>query len=57
MNDADGPAVAQTVYTELMKNNMWDPDAVPYALDLAVCELRKRGLAPERWAPYVHMGA
>lgn len=57
MNDEDGPIVAKTLYSELMKNDMWDPDAIPFALDLAVRKLRKSGVPPYRWAPYIHMGA
>ena len=57
MNDEDGPFIAKVVYEELVKNNHLDLTAVPYALDLAVQKLRKTGVPPHRWAPYIHMGA
>ena len=56
MKDEDGPFIARKVYQELMKSEHLDPDAIPYALDLAVQSLRKRGAPPQRWAPYIHMG-
>lgn len=58
MHDADGPHVAETVYRSLFKErrlNM-DVDAIPYALDQAVQELRDKGFSPGRWATYMHMG-
>ena len=59
MDDVDGPIVATTVYEELYRPraDMLDPDAIPYALDLAVRKLRAKGLVASRWAPYVHLGA
>lgn len=57
MGDADGPFVAKCVYEEIMKDEIFDLDTVPYALDAAVRQLRKRGLAPSRWATFIHMGA
>lgn len=58
MDDIDGPTVAKIVYEELYcgGGEMLDPDAVPYALDLAVRKLRASGLSASRWAPYVHLG-
>jgi len=58
MNDIDGPLVAKTIYTQLFAGEpeYLDPDTVPYALDDAVQMLRKSGLPPSRWAPYVHFG-
>lgn len=58
MNDADGPVVAKSVYGALYdgESEYLDPNVVPYALDEAVQELRKRGYHPSRWAPYIHMG-
>jgi hypothetical protein len=58
MNDADGPSVARRFYENLFAH--WDVitlEAVPYALDYAVAELRKSGVPPERWATFIHMGA
>jgi CHAT domain-containing protein len=49
MGDVDGPVVAETVYTELLKsakNGVIDLEVVPYALDLAVRKLRTSGLPP-----------
>lgn len=57
MNDYDGPAVATSVYTELLEADAFELDHVPYALDQAVQKLRKSGAPPSRWATFVHMGA
>lgn len=57
MHDVDGPFVAREFYSELAKKAEWDTDDIPYALDLAVQKLRGQGVAPHRWAPYIHMGA
>lgn len=57
MNDADGPLVAQTVYSELLKTDSWEAADVPYALDSAVRNLREQSAPAYRWAPYIHMGA
>lgn len=59
MDDFDGPTVAKIVYEEIFKDEaqVVDPDAVPYALDLATRKLREKGLAAARWAPFVHLGA
>lgn len=58
MDDVDGPVIAKFIYEELFRGRVevLDPDAIPYALDLAVRSLRARGLAASRWAPYVHFG-
>jgi hypothetical protein len=57
MSDADGPRVASLFYDRLFEEDMITLDAVPYALDYAVGELRKSGVPPERWATFIHMGA
>jgi hypothetical protein len=57
MDDFDGPIVAETVYQELLKTDNFDLEAVPYAVDTAVQRLRAAGVPPERWGPYIHMGA
>jgi hypothetical protein len=57
MSDSDGPSVATMVYKTLFANEVIDADTIPYALDTAVQDLRKRGVAPERWATFIHMGA
>lgn len=56
MWDNDGPDVAGVIYRALLESEILLPDAIPYALDSAVQRLRARGLPPERWATYVHIG-
>jgi CHAT domain-containing protein len=57
MADANGPIVASSVYNTLFKEDEFNLDDVPYALDDAVRLLRDQKKAPERWAVFVHMGA
>jgi hypothetical protein len=57
MADDDGPKVAQWFYEELLSKEVIDTDSVAYALDVAVGKLRATGVAPYRWAPFIHMGA
>jgi hypothetical protein len=57
ISDRDGPKVAKWFYEELFSKEVIDADAVAYALDKAVGNLRKMGVPPKRWAPFVHMGA
>jgi hypothetical protein len=57
MTDADGPMVADSFYEALFKENMFDLNAVPYALDDAVQRLREQKVAAKRWSVFVHMGA
>jgi hypothetical protein len=57
MHDQDGPYVAKVFYEKLFENNSIDVDAIPYALDYAVSALRTKGVPPERWATFIHMGA
>jgi hypothetical protein len=57
MGDDEGPELARTVYEILFAAETIDADDVPYALDAAVQKLRERGVPPERWATFVHMGA
>jgi hypothetical protein len=57
MGDADGPDLAEWFYEELMSNETIDADTVAYALDGAVQKLRAKAPAPQRWAPFIHMGA
>jgi hypothetical protein len=57
MNDADGPLVARHVYEALFAGSeVFEPDAIPYALDAATRELRLSGVPPSRWVTYIHMG-
>jgi CHAT domain-containing protein len=55
--DNDGPAVARVFYKALLAERVIDADAVAYALDEAVSELRSKGVSPSRWAPFIHVGA
>jgi hypothetical protein len=55
--DADGPKVAKWFYEELLANEVVDAGLVAYALDSAVGKLRNSGVSPDRWVPFIHMGA
>jgi hypothetical protein len=55
--DTDGPNVAKWFYEELLSKEVVDADSVAYALDSAVSKLRDSGVSPDRWAPFIHMGA
>jgi hypothetical protein len=55
--DVDGPKVAKWFYEELLTREVVDGDSVAFALDFAVDKLRASGVTPERWAPFIHMGA
>jgi hypothetical protein len=57
MTDADGPIVADSVYGALFKEEVFDLNIVPYALDDAVRHLREQKINAERWSVFVHMGA
>jgi hypothetical protein len=57
MHDVDGPVLAKLMYSKLFANESIDDDAIAYALDAAVSELRRSGARPERWATFIHMGA
>jgi hypothetical protein len=57
MGDDDGPDLAKWFYEDLMSNETIDADAVAYALDGAVQKLRAKEVPPQRWAPFIHMGA
>jgi hypothetical protein len=58
MSDIDGPDMARWFYEDLLSNKTIDADAVAYALDSAVQKLREKVPSrPQRWAPYIHMGA
>lgn len=56
INDEDGPKIAEWFYGELFANNMIDGNAVAYALDTAVRNLRESGVSVDRWASFIHMG-
>jgi hypothetical protein len=53
----DGPKVAKLFYEKLLAKEEIDADSVAYALDSAVGKLRASGVSPDRWAPFIHMGA
>jgi hypothetical protein len=55
--DEDGPMVARWFYEERLSKGVVDADSVAYALDVAMGKLRATGVAPYRWAPFIHMGA
>jgi hypothetical protein len=57
ISDVDGPKIAKWFYEELLSKELIDADSVAYALDSAVGKLRDTGVPPERWAPFIHMGA
>jgi hypothetical protein len=57
MGDEDGPFIAEHFYKKMLNDKAIDFDAIPYALDHAVSELRKKGVPAERWATFIHMGA
>ncbi|KAJ6540119.1 CHAT domain-containing protein [Mycena vulgaris] len=57
MRGSDGPAVAETVYKYLFRENTTPKvtDAAK-ALQLAVRKMRDEGVPYERWVPFIHMG-
>jgi CHAT domain-containing protein len=57
ISDVDGPEVAKWFYEELFTKEVVDADSVACALDVAVDKLRNSGVGPQRWAPFIHMGA
>jgi hypothetical protein len=57
INDADGPVVAKCFYQQLLAKDTLDDDDVAFALDAAIRDLRVGGAPPERWAPFIHIGA
>jgi hypothetical protein len=57
MSDTDGPIIAEIFYKRLFAEDVITLDAIPYALDYAITELRNTGVPPERWATFIHMGA
>jgi CHAT domain-containing protein len=57
MNDADGPTVAETVYSHLFRDGQQPQSSdAAEALQLAVKELKKSNVRYERWVPFIHMG-
>jgi hypothetical protein len=56
MDDVDGPFMAKCIYARIFKDGHLNLDAVPYAVEDAVCQLRESGAPASRWATYVHFG-
>jgi hypothetical protein len=57
ISDIDGPKIAKWFYEELLSKDLVDADSVAYALDSAVGKLQNSGVPPDRWAPFIHVGA
>jgi CHAT domain-containing protein len=57
MSDADGPALANAVYSHLFRNTEQPKvTEVAEALQVAVVGLRKQGISHRRWVPFIHIG-
>ncbi|KAJ6523901.1 CHAT domain-containing protein [Mycena vulgaris] len=57
MDDKDGPVAAESFYTKLFANGRKPKVSdTAQALQLAVRELRDRGVPYRRWVPFIHMG-
>ena len=54
--DKDGPAVADVVYAEMLKDGKADYTRAAYGLHYAVQQLRLSGAPFLAWMPFVHMG-
>jgi CHAT domain-containing protein len=57
MQDQDGAAVASAFYEKLFAGEAVSADAIPYALDHAMRQLRESGAPLEHWATFIHVGA
>ena len=57
IDDSVSPLVARKVYERLLEDDLLDAEAIPYALDAAVRELRRQKYSPNHWAPFIHVGA
>jgi hypothetical protein len=57
MGDMDGPRMACWFYEALLRADNLDLNDIPYALDEAVSKLRDSGVAADRWATFIHVGA
>lgn len=56
MDDFDGPFMAKRIYSQIFKEGHLNLEAVPFAVDDAVRQLRESGVPASRWATYVHFG-
>jgi hypothetical protein len=57
MLDRDGPAVAETFYKELFKQQPVDSSNAARALHEALKQLRAQKVSLVRWATFIHIGA
>jgi hypothetical protein len=49
--------IARHFYEAWFAADCLDSDSAAYALDEAVDKLRMSGVPPDRWAPFIHLGA
>ena len=57
IRDADGPTVAEKVYSQLFQGSSFDISAVSGALHLAICKLREgEDVDLMHWVPFIHVG-
>jgi hypothetical protein len=49
--------IARHFYETWFAADCLDSDSAAYALDEAVDKLRTSGVPPDRWAPFIHLGA
>jgi hypothetical protein len=52
----DGPTIARAFYEALLAEQVIDADAVAYALDEAVSQLKRQDVSIARWASFIHVG-
>ncbi|KAF8998710.1 CHAT domain-containing protein [Cyathus striatus] len=59
ISDDDGPVVADTFYSHLLKDKSQpvpNTELAAEAVHLAIAELRKRGVEFSRWVPFIYLG-
>jgi CHAT domain-containing protein len=57
MRDADGPLLAENVYTDLFQKGQRPlASNAAKALQRAVRKIREAGVPCQRWVPFIHMG-
>jgi hypothetical protein len=54
--DDDAVKVSTWFYGELVAHEIIDGSTIAYALDAAVDKLRKSGVSPNRWVPFIYKG-
>jgi hypothetical protein len=57
MPDRHGPRVAYKFYESLFSRRSFSLQDVSYALEDAICDLRKLGVPPIEWGVFIHVGA